>query len=64
MHSGEDRPHEEARVRIKIWNVEENSRSVFTLSLSLSPHEMLFLFVQLTRSTQLSYFLPFSSMTT
>ena len=46
--SGEDRPHEEARVRTR-EDMEDNLRSVSALS--LSPHDM-FLFVELTRSTQ------------
>ena len=37
MHSDEDKPYEEARVRTRRWNVEENSRSVvYSLSLSIS----------------------------
>ena len=57
MHNGEDRPCEEVHVRTR-ENMNNNSRSVSALY--LSPHDMLFLFVQLTRSTKFSYcfFLP------
>ena len=35
MHSGEDKPREEACLRTRRWNTEENSRSVLARSLSL-----------------------------
>ena len=57
MQSGEDRPREEARVRIRTWNVEKIEG---LCSLRLSPYVMSFLYIQPTLSTKLSYCLSLS----